>query len=1080
MTHAPSPLRLSAATLAITGLSVLPSFPVAAQRPPVDPALYAGLSWRNVGPFRAGRVASVTGVIGQPGVFYMGLPAGGVWKTSSAGETWFPVFDSVKDVSSVGAIEVAPSDPNVVYAGTGDMVTGGAINEGDGVYRSDDAGRSWRHLGLEATKQVPSIIVDPRDPSLVLVAAQGDVHGRSADRGVFRSTDGGHSWTRTLYVDDETGIQKLAHAYDVPDVIFATTVRHYVAPGGPAQRGPQPDTGRSGTSLWKSTDNGLTWHEITGGGATGLPRLAGRTSIAVAMHTDAQRVFFIANSGLFRSDNGGATWRRMDPEDDRIRNGQGGYNCGVYVDPQNPDVVYTVNTSSYVSRDGGNTFTGFKGAPGGDDPQQMWIDPTNGQRILLGLDQGAVVSLDGGATWSSWYNQSTEQVYHIAADASFPYWIYATQQDAGAVATRSRGNLGEVGPLDWKPVPGWEWGTIAPDPLHVDTVYSSGNGIVKISYPDEQWLDVSPAADPKLELRTAFSQPIAWAPWNPRELLAGFQYLMATTDGGAHWRKLSPDLTVPAPPSAPHPDSAARRDVEAGPGGAIEAISASTVAAGTIWVGTNNGRIQVTRDSGRSWADATIPGLPNPTRADISSIEASHRDPAAAYVAIDYSRAGDYAPYVYRTHDHGRSWTRIVTGLPEQSPAGAFARVVRADPERAGLLFAGTESALWVSFDDGDHWQSLMQNLPTTSFRDLTIHGNDLVAGTYGRGIWILDDFAVLRQVAPSIAAEPAHLFRPADAVRLRRNVNYDTPFPPEVPHALNPPDGVIVDYWLATTPAGDVTLDVLDDAGRVVRHLSSVPVAPVAEAARPPEPSFWLATPRPLPKAVGLNRVSWDLRYDAPPAFSHSFEINANPGLTPPSPEGLLALPGTYTLRLTVDGRSYTQTATVHPDPRSRATPAALGAQHALLIKLDAGLRTAWQDHEAAGALRAAVSTAAGKAPDAAAAGAALAARLDSVAGSPRGQGGFRRRGGPTPPPNFVAVSNDLVAQLNAQDNGDLAPTPAALAGYAKSCADLHGAALRWDALRTTELAAFNALLSRGGIAPVPGPPPGAAPPGC
>ena len=439
----------STASLTIGALLVLhAAAPRHRTAPPIDPILYRGLAWRNIGPFRGGRISAVTGVIGQPGVFYIGLPAGGVWKTTSAGETWYPVFDSIKTVSSVGAIEVAPSDPNVIYVGTGEMPTG-SLDEGDGVYKSVDAGRTWQHLGLDSTTQIPSMLVDPHDPNLVMIASQGNLRRKSDARGVYRSTDGGNHWTKTFYVDDETGVQKLARAFDRPAVIFATTVRHYVAPGTDPRRATRPDTGRTGTALYKSTDEGVTWRELTGGG---LPRLDGRTSVAVAMNTDAQRVFLIDNNGLYRSDDGGSSWRQMDSTDHRIRNAQGGYNCGVYVDPQNPDVVYTVATSSYKSTDGGNTFTGFRGAPGGDDPQQMWIDPTNGQRMLFGYDQGAIVSLDGGATWSSWYNQSTEQVYHLAIDNSFPYWIYATQQDAGAIRTRARGNLGAVTPLDWNPV----------------------------------------------------------------------------------------------------------------------------------------------------------------------------------------------------------------------------------------------------------------------------------------------------------------------------------------------------------------------------------------------------------------------------------------------------------------------------------------------------------------------------------------------------------------------------------------------------------------------------------------------------
>src|SRR6266550_5692465 len=470
--------------------------------PPVAPGLLSGLVWRNLGPSRGGGIAAVSGAIGQAGVFYVGLPAGGVWKTTSAGETWTPIFDAITAASSVGAVEVAPSDPNVIYVGMGDLISGGGINEGNGVYKSVDAGKTWQHVGLDSTRQIPSILVDPHDPNLVMIAAQGDVHKKSESRGVFRSTDGGRTWTKTLYVDDSTGLQKITWAADRPEVVLATSVRHYVVPiTGPARVPPAGGGGGGGggagptqTKLFKSTDKGLTWHEITGGG---LPRLTGRTSVAVAMNTNAQRMFLIGNFGLYRSD------------------------------------------------DGGNTFTGFKGAPGGDDPQQMWIDPTNGQRMLLGLDQGAVVTLDGGATWSSWFNQSTDQIYHITVDNSYPYWVYGSQQDAGAIRTRSRGNLGAITPLDWNPVSGWEWGTTIPDPLNPNVVYASGSGILKITYPSEQWINVSPNVDPGLFGRTTISQPLAFAPWNQHELIAGFQFLMATTDGGMHWTKLSPDLGYP-------------------------------------------------------------------------------------------------------------------------------------------------------------------------------------------------------------------------------------------------------------------------------------------------------------------------------------------------------------------------------------------------------------------------------------------------------------------------------------------------------------------------------------------------------
>ena len=1062
-TRLPSPRSIAGATLCAAALL---TFGGAA---PIKPDLLSGLVWRNVGPFRGGRIAAVTGVIGEPSTYYAGQPAGGVWKSTSAGETWYPVFDAIKEVSSVGSIEVAPSNPDVIYVGTGDKVTGG-YNVGNGMYKSDDAGATWRHIGLEDSRVIPSIIVDPKNPDLVLIGAEGNVNAKSEMRGVYRSTDGGRTWTRTLFVNDSTGIQKIARAFDRPEVIFATSIRRYnapVPPSGIAVPPPTPPAGTtppvvpSATRLYKSIDEGLTWAEVTGGG---LPRLNGCEYIAVAMNTNAQRVFVIGNNGLYRTDDGGATWRQMAKDDERIRNGQGGYNCGVYVDTKNPDVLYTINTSSYKSTDGGNTFTGFKGAPGGDDPQQLWLDPTNSNRMLMGVDQGAIVTLDGGKTWSSWYNQSNEQVYHLSADNSFPYWVYATQQDAGAVRTRSRGNFGEITPNDWSAVPAWEWGTIVPDPLNANTIYASGNGIEKVSYPSEQWISVSPAANPDLHLRTAFSQPIAFAPWDQHELLAGFQYLMATTDGGAHWKKLSPDLTYPKG-MTPLPDTAVRPPGSF-PAGGIETISASTVGRGTIWVGTNNGLIKVTRDEGKTWEDVTIPNLPYPARALISIIDASHTDAGGAYVAVDVSRGGDNTPYLYRTHDFGKTWTRITNGLPVNEPSASFARVIRADRVRAGLLVAGTESGMYVSFDDGDNWQSLQLNLPNTSYRDIAFAGNDLLVGTYGRGIYILDDYVVLRQLTPAVATEPVHLFKPDPTVRTRRNTNFDTPFPPEVPHALNPPDGVIIYYSLDGKPSGPVTLDVLDSAGTTLRHMSSVAGEPVKEAAKPPHPNWWVAPPQSLPAAAGLNRANWDLRFDAPPALAHSFEINANPGLTPTTPEGIMTPPGTYTVKLTVNGRSFTQKVTLTNDPRSPATGADIRAQYSLLRKINAAAQIAWDGYQQVETMRAALKT---RSPsdstsEAAKAVKAFRAKLDTVGGN-AGGGGFGGPGGRRPLPNFSALNGRLVGQINAQDNADQAPTEAMLAGYTAACRDLKTAAASWAAISSKELPGLNSVLTKNGL---------------
>ena len=1033
---------------------------------PVRPDLLAGLKWRNVGPFRAGRVSAVSGVIGEPGTYYFGTPAGGVWKSTSGGMTWYPVFDGVKEVSSIGAVEVAPSNPNVVYVGTGDKVTGG-YNVGNGMYKSDDAGATWRHIGLDDSRSIPSIIVDPSNPDVVLAAAEGNVNAKSEMRGVYRSTDGGRNWTRTLFVNDSTGIQKLARAFDRPNVIFATSVRRWNVPTPPSgffsapPAGPPPAPGASTTRLYKSVDAGITWTEITGGG---LPRLNGCEYVAVAQNTDAKRVFVIGNNGLFRSDDGGTSWKQMDPDDARIRNGQGGYNCGVYVNTKNPDIVYSVHTSSYISTDGGNTFTGFKGAPGGDDPQQFWLDPTNGNRMFFGVDQGATVTLDGGKTWSSWYNQSTDQVYHVSVDNSFPYWIYATQQDAGAIRVRSRGNYGEITPFDWSAVPAWEWGTIVPEPLNPNTVWASGVGIQKIHYPSEQWIQVGPTLDPAAFLRTAFSQPFLFAPWNKHEVIAGFQYLMSTIDGGAHWTRISPDLTWPKGVT-PLPDTVVR-PAGTWPPGAVETMSASTIARGVLWAGTNNGLIKVTRDEGKTWEDATIPNLPYGPRGLISIVDASHTDAGGAYVAVDLSRAGDYTPYLYRTHDFGKTWTLITRGLPTNEPSASFARVIRADPAKAGLLFAGTESGMYVSFDDGDNWQSLQLNLPNTSYRDIAFAGNDLVVGTYGRGIYVLDDYAVLRQMTPAVAAEPVHLFKPDVTVRVRRNTNADTPLPPEVPYALNPPDGVIIYYSLGDKPSGAVTIEVSDSSGTVLRHLSSVAAEPVKEAVKPPHPNFWVKAPESLPVNIGLNRTNWDLRLDAPAALNHSFEISANPGLTPTSPEGALVPPGTYTIKLTVNGKIQSQKVTVTNDPRSPATVPEIKAQYALLRKFSAGAKVAYDGFQQVEAMRAVLKTRmpADSNSESAKAIKAFRAKVDSVGSGSAPPGPARRAA-----PDFSGLNGRMAGTVLAQDNADQAPTAAMVASYALACKELGATAARWKAINGADLVALNGVLSRNGVQAVP-----------
>lgn len=1050
---------LIATVLAAGPLTVSAAPPTRADIPP---SLLAALKWRNVGPFRAGRVAAVSGAIGQPGVFYMGMVLGGVWKTTSAGATWYPIFDGIKDVSSIGSVEVAPSDPNVVYVGTG------STGDGNGVYKSTDAGKTWEHLpGLEESKQIPTLLVDPHDPAVVVAAVLGNARAASETRGVFRSTDGGRTWTKTLFVDETTGVQDVAWAADRPNVMLATTLR----------RGGRTAAAQGGTKLFKSVNEGVTWKEITGGG---LPQLSGRLTAAVAMNTNAQRMYVVgpAAIGLWRSDDGGTRWRRMAANDERIANGQGNYTSGVFINSKDPDVLYTLATAAFISRDGGNTFTGFKGAPGGDDPQVMWIDPTDGKRMILGYDQGGTISMDGGLAWSSWYNQPTAQIYHIGIDNSWPFWIYASEQDSCGVSIRSRGELGAVTMLDWYPTPAYEDGFVAPDPLNQKILYMAGStaGIVKVTKPTNQWVDVSPNVDASLGLRRTGDQPMIFSRSNPHELLAGFQYLYSTIDGGVTWKRLSPDL-------------GARAGVAAG--ATINAITTSNVAAGVMWVGLSDGRVKVTRDHGVSWNDASIPGVAPVGAgrgAGVSAIDASYQDPSAAYVSINWGMA-DNAPQFYRTHDYGRTWTKIVNGLPTSQVSGSYSRVIRADTKKAGLLFAGTESGMYVSFDDGDDWQSLMLNLPNTSYRDIAVKNDDLVVATYGRSIWILDDISPLRQMTADVASEPVHLFKPGDAIRVRRNVNTGTPFPPEMPHGDNPPEGAVIYYNLAAH-ATHVTLDVLDAAGAIVRHYSSDPIPSIPEPP-PPVPDEWIYVPQPMPTAAGTHRVNWDLRYDMPPAFIHylAHVTAAVVGDTHWGPEGPLVIPGVYTIRLDVDGKTSSQTVTIENDPNSPATAADLDALHDLQMKLYNGTKESWDGFHEVSAMRQSIADVlAGNPPaDVASAARALDAKLAALAGPTRFVAG-PDGGGPRTAFSVIngveAEEGTVLVSMNGQlkvlDMSDIPPNPTKLAAWRNVCGDLRTAVTAWRETQVTDVAALNALLAKNSIRPIPAPASSVAMPVC
>lgn len=1075
---------------------------ISAASGPVDPSLYSGLVWRNIGPFRGGRVSAVGGAIGIPGVFYAGMPAGGVWKTTNAGITWEPVFDDVKNASSVGAVQVAPSNPNIVYVGLGDSTTGGGHNEGDGVYKSTDGGKTWAHMGLAFAMQIPTILVDPKDPNVVIAAVLGNYRKASSDRGAYRSTDGGKTWKKTLATDSITGVQNMSWAYDNPKVILASTSRHCSASLPDDDKRPANEIHNG--ALVVSEDEGVTWKQIKG---SGQPSISGRTCVAVAMNTASKRMFVVTNSGLWRSDDTGGSWKQMDKEDNRVRNGQGGYNCGVYVNSKDPDTVYVLNTCSYVSHDGGKTFTGFKGAPGGDDPQQMWVDPTDGNRLFFGVDQGPTISLDGGRTWSGWYNIANGQFYHIAVSNSWPYWVYATMQDSGAIGMSSRGNYGEITPLDWNPNPGWEWGSITVDPLNPNILYSTGqtNDVIRQSFPTGQWVSVSPDNDPKMKLRHDFNQPIMFSPANPHELLLGYQYLMSSTDGGKSWRQISPDLGFPKGYIPPKPEKKKEEkkgakkaattknvkqddeddaDTDAGEqnfnpkdameraqelmeddaqrrggGGSISSLSPSSLDNGIIWAGIGNGTIKLTKDHGKTWDDVNIPDV----KRAIACIDASHTDPASAYVVV----SSDTEPIVYRTKDFGKTWKKIVNGLPTDEVTGSAAHVIRADTKKDGLLFLGTESSVYVSFDDGNRWQSLRLNAPNTSFADMLIKDNDLIVGTYGRSFWILDDLSPLRQVTQPIGND--YLFAPGRAVRVRRNVNQDTPMPPEVPHSLNAPPGALIYYYLGSKPSGAISLDVTDSQGKTIRHYSSVAMKPKEEELQP-IPDFWKEQPLPMPTSVGTNRIHWDLRYEDPPTFSHSYDISATPGLTPTSPQGPLVLPGVYNLTLTVDGQKYTQQLTVVNDPRSPGSPRDLREQHELQMALYDADEKAMAGMKALGELHAKVSAidSSKLSKEGKAAVEGLNTKLDEFGRSSGRRGGFTFGFAAPDKPTFDSIQGASILYLSRMEFGDIGPSRPVRAAVEETVKGIDGLEKAWKELHDKDIKALNSLLVKSGISPI------------
>jgi photosystem II stability/assembly factor-like uncharacterized protein len=1077
-----------------------------------DDDLFAGLRWRNIGPFHGGRISAVTGAIGQPGVFYLGAPAGGIWKTTNAGVTWFPIFDQFTNVDSIGAIQVAPSDPNIVYAGTGDSVAG---SSGDGMYKSIDAGKTWTHIGLEETTKINKMVIDPKDPNHVVVSTQGDASHNG--RGIYRTTDGGKTWENTLRPENANGTRDVEYAFDKPNVIFATAQGAGAGFGG----GGTPQ-GPNGTALFKSTDSGRSWKKVET-----LPAYNGRISVAIAMHTEAKRIYVIGTplqggSGLSRSDDQGATWQHMAGDETRIANGQGNYSSGVWVDIQNPDIVYTIATTVYRSTDGGKSFSAFKGAPGGEDPHVAWLDPTDNQRIFFGFDQGPAITLDGGQTWSGYYQIPIAQIYHLATDNQYPYWVMGSQQDTGSIMTRSRSDQGQITVMDWYPLPSSEFGTVVPDPLKPTTIYGvgygngQGNGMIKIDLATGQWGNVAPnfGTDRNLYVEPRDFWKRFDVAFEPKAMYVGYNCILVTRDGAQTWKAFSPNLTTtkgqplmpcgvaPAPPTTPAPGAPANPSVpRPGLPASITDFALSTLKRGVVWTGSNTGQIYNTMDGGKTWNNVTnFADLP--ASANFVTVEAGHNDVNTAYVLanIGFGRGGGGAAaaagpeqhYIYRTHDGGKTWTRIINGLPTDERTGSQVHVIREDPKQKGLLFAGTETTVYVSFDDGDHWQSLQLNLPSTSIRDMVFHTdhnmNDLVICTYGRGFFVLDDMSPLREIATAgqqIAAAPAYLFKPGDAIRARANANWDQPINPELPHAQNPPYGALLYYHLSKKPAGEIKLQIFDSANKLVRTITSTQPPMYA---RPPYPDYWLmpSSERALSTAVGTNRINWDLRYDDPPGFNPDInnQMNSSPGSVTPGPHGPLALPGAYTLKLIVDGQTYPQTLIVRNDPRigeGAAVMSALRAQDKLAMAAVQGMKNSYAANDEVAAIRAQLATLRGGSlpPDVATAATALEAKLVTFGGPQRGGGrggggGGGFGGGPARVPGslltFSAINgvfNTVLGPLT-QNGIDMPPTKAQVDTWESACNESTSTANGWLKMLRADLVDFNALLTKNSLTPL------------
>jgi len=1038
-----------------------------------DTRLFGEMRWRSIGPYRGGRTKAVAGVPSQPNVFYIGVCNGGVWKTNDYGRTWKPVFDS-QPTGSIGSIAVAPSDPNIVYVGSGEGLQRPDLSTGDGVYKSTDAGSTWTHLGLRDGQQIPQIAVDPRNPNRLFVAVLGHPYGPNPERGIFRSTDGGRTFLKVLYKDENTG------GYDVdidpanPDIVYATLWE--------ARQGPWENAAWTGTGggLFKSTDGGANWRPMTGG----LQNIV-QGEIAIAPSNPKRLYASVTPAGIFRSDDAGETWVRATTDNRPAGRIGGGDQSSPAVDPRNPDIVYVASTVCWRSTDAGKTWYAFRGAPGGDDYQRLWINPNNPDIILAAADQGAIITVNGGQTWSSWYNQPTAQLYHVAADTAWPYRLCSGQQESGSACVASRGNDGQITFREWHPAGVDEYGYAAPDPLDPDIVYG-GRRVSRYDRRTGQVQTVGPQGSAGAPIRTLRTAPVLFSPVDPRVLYFAGNTLWKTVDGGSTWMQISPDLSRPTwdPPSSigKYLDTDAARPSQRG---VIYTVAPSYQDVNRIWAGTDDGLVYVTADGGLTWSDVTPPDLK--PWAKVSLIDAGRFDPWTAFAAVNTIRLDDLRPHIYRTHDGGKTWTHITNGIPD----GGTVNAVREDPEHRGLLFAGTEREVYVSFDDGDHWQSLRLNMPASSIRDLIVKDDDLAVATHGRGFWILDDITPLRQLDSSAVAADAFLFKPQTAVRVRWNMNTDTPLPPDESNGQNPPEGAIINYRLKSAASDPITLEFFDAAGNFVRRYSSADPSETIDPYTTPVPAYWYRPPRVLSTAPGMHRFFWDMRYQALPGGGGGrgggggLPMQAIGHDTAPASSAPWVAPGQYTVRLTVSGKTYSQPITVVMDPRVETPASVLALIGSWSRQLYQGALDSQAAIQQLLAVRAQVRALRDKAGDSEA-GKALAAfdqkAQDLQGTAPAGGGGRGGRGGGAPPAagaggrgggapagsaedtlsSIGGALSQLISPLQAADAMPPAQTVASIEERLRSLAVLMA---RWSALRGAELEALNGRLKQAGL---------------